>query len=159
MSKYSRPAACTYHEVVRILHTSNFYLDASFWIFSHLLICNFNAKLKMISPFYHAYFEKGSNRKITKLCIIYIYISVLRSHKTMCYSPSYNINRLKSFVSNWYRSYKFSIYGKLLEFAKILSPSKSGQDMSANKKWFLKGFVTPPSKMLRRPFNIYMLSA
>ena len=80
-----------------ITHVKFFYLDASFWIFSHLLICNFNAKLKMISPFYHAYFEKGSNRKITKLCMIYIYISVLRS---MCYNPSYIVDRLKLFVSN-----------------------------------------------------------
>ena len=97
--------------------------------------------------------KKGQIEKLRNY-VSYIFISACCAHKTMCYSPSYNINRLKSFVSNWYRSYKFSIYGKLLEFAKILSPSKSGQDMSANKKWFLKGFVTPPSKMLRRPFNI-----
>ena len=27
-----------------------FCLDASFWYFSHLLICNFNAKLKLVVP-------------------------------------------------------------------------------------------------------------
>ena len=52
MSKYApTKSPYSYDELFSYYTRQIFCLDASFWYFSHLLICNFNAKLKSHTPF------------------------------------------------------------------------------------------------------------
>ena len=51
MSKYApTKSPYSYDELFSYYTRQIFCLDASFWYFSHLLICNFNAKLKSYVP-------------------------------------------------------------------------------------------------------------
>ena len=107
-----------------------FCLDASFWYFSHLLICNFNAKLKLlVPPNWIKINEKliGENfLKITNQSCKRYFDRIDLYYKTtdeFCSLTTYLLLNWSSTVKSWKCKNSFLV-------------SRSGQDMSANKKWF-----------------------